>query len=358
MKNSTLAYLPIFSDFLPFELLPIICSRRKGYSARVLFIHGLSRQATEAALKDRFAQYGTVTALHIPFNAVSRTPKIYGFVRMSTPEEATAALEGETGKTFMGQMIEVERAKRGEDAEDRGRGRNFNRSYSGARDGRPQRGGYYGGRPINGGGYRREYSPQPPPARYSVRDDYPPSRPFVAGPPPHVDRYPVAHPPRRDYDRYEPAEVRRRDPYDVPPAPYRPRDPYGGYDYPPHGPAPPARHYPRDYPPAPVGPPAGRYNAPPPSSAPYYDSPQHAQHYNDYPPAHTGAYRSGPPPPGERPMPPRRRYDDRPEEDPAYPARFERRLGNNGAPNARPYPPPPPHGPSRGRSPPPPNARY
>ncbi len=58
-----------------------------------LYVGNLSYKLTEDALKDAFAQAGTVEEAVIITDRMSGRSKGFGFVTMSTPEEAQAAIE-------------------------------------------------------------------------------------------------------------------------------------------------------------------------------------------------------------------------------------------------------------------------
>lgn len=371
MRNCT------FSLLLAHDANSPCTSRSRGLSARALYIHGINHQSSKRELEDRFKAHGTVVAVHIPTNPATGTTRGFGFVRMSTPEEADRAIEEEDRKMFMGVAISVERAKRFD--------KNSRRPYTRGVP-YPVRGGY--DRPRGASGPPRAYEPR----RYPAYDERRPMQRSRELSPPPYDRAPPA--PRGDYP--PPARAGGRGDYGPPPAGYRDYDRYG----PPAGERP---YYPpvgRDYgppshgghggpPPAPYQQPhsrGGYYEPPPPrgdsrgapyaAPAPYeYERrvpPQAALYRRDdraappprYPPVEGRAgFSGGPPPPGPYyPGPPR--YDDRP----APAAGFEYRRGPGGPP------PPPSHvttgGPnggrapygtppgSRGRSPPPPPPRY
>jgi cold-inducible RNA-binding protein len=119
--------------------------------AKRLFIGGLPFSSTEDELKTLFAQAGTVTSATIIIDKFSGRSKGFGFVEMSSDEEATKAIETLNNTEMGGRKLIVAEAKpmeeRRPDGDDRrGGGRG---GYGGGRD----RGGY-GGR-GGGGGYSR-----------------------------------------------------------------------------------------------------------------------------------------------------------------------------------------------------------
>ena len=57
-----------------------------------LFVGNLSFNTTENALQDAFAAHGTVTETNLMMDRLSGRPRGFGFVTMSTPEEAQKAI--------------------------------------------------------------------------------------------------------------------------------------------------------------------------------------------------------------------------------------------------------------------------
>src|SRR5258708_5118053 len=104
-----------------------------------LFVGNLSFNTTENDLQDTFAAHGTVLEANLMMDRVSGRARGFGFVTMSTPEEAQAAIEALNGKDVDGRALTVNVAK---PREDRGSG-----------GGGGSRGGYGGGG-GGGGGYR------------------------------------------------------------------------------------------------------------------------------------------------------------------------------------------------------------
>lgn len=109
--------------------------------AKKLYVGGLSYNTTEDALKDAFAQAGTVESATIIIDKMSGRSKGFGFVEMSTDEEAQKAIEMLNGKELDGRSLTVNEARPMEARPPR---RDFNRGGGGGSGG-----GYRGG---NGGG--------------------------------------------------------------------------------------------------------------------------------------------------------------------------------------------------------------
>jgi len=76
-----------------------------------LYVGGLPYETTEDALKDLFAEAGTVTSAAIIVDKISGRSKGFGFVEMSSEEEAQKAIDTLNGKEFEGRTIVVDEAK-------------------------------------------------------------------------------------------------------------------------------------------------------------------------------------------------------------------------------------------------------
>ncbi len=107
--------------------------------AKKLYVGGLPYATTDNELKEAFSQAGSVVSAVIIMDKMSGRSKGFGFVEMSSDEEAQAAIDMWNGKDFGGRSLTVNEAR---PMEDRPR-RDF-RSGGG-------NGGYGGGR-GNGGG--------------------------------------------------------------------------------------------------------------------------------------------------------------------------------------------------------------
>lgn len=80
-----------------------------------LFVGGLSFNTTNESLKAAFAAYGTVTSADVITDRDTSRSKGFGFVEMSTPEEAQAAINALNGKELDGRAVAVSIAKPRED---------------------------------------------------------------------------------------------------------------------------------------------------------------------------------------------------------------------------------------------------
>jgi len=79
--------------------------------AKKLYVGGLSYDTTEATLKDTFAQAGTVESAVIIIDKMNNRSKGFGFVEMSTEEEAQKAIEMFNGKDIDGRNVTVNEAR-------------------------------------------------------------------------------------------------------------------------------------------------------------------------------------------------------------------------------------------------------
>ena len=79
--------------------------------AKKLYVGGLSYNTTEATLRDTFAAAGTVETATIIMDKMTNRSKGFGFVEMSTEEEAQKAIEMFNGKELDGRNLTVNEAK-------------------------------------------------------------------------------------------------------------------------------------------------------------------------------------------------------------------------------------------------------
>ncbi len=106
--------------------------------AKKLYVGGLPYSATEDQLKEMFAPAGTVASAIIIIDKMSGRSKGFGFVEMSTDEEAAKAIELMNGKDVEGRSLTVAEARPMEPRAPR----SFDRRGG-------DRGGYGGGRSNN-----------------------------------------------------------------------------------------------------------------------------------------------------------------------------------------------------------------
>ena len=78
--------------------------------AKKLYVGNLSYNTTEDGLRSMFSGFGTVASVKIIFDRESGNSKGFGFVEMSTDEEASAAIAGINGKECDGRQLRVNEA--------------------------------------------------------------------------------------------------------------------------------------------------------------------------------------------------------------------------------------------------------
>jgi RNA recognition motif-containing protein len=99
-----------------------------------LYVGNLSFDVTDGALEQLFAGHGTVQSAQVIMDRDTGRSKGFGFVEMSTDQEAQNAIQALNGQQVGGRALTVNEAK---PREDRGGGRGF---------GGGSRGGHGGGR--------------------------------------------------------------------------------------------------------------------------------------------------------------------------------------------------------------------
>lgn len=92
--------------------------------ATKLFVGSLSYQATDDDLRDAFAAAGQVVSAKVITDRDTGRSKGFGFVEMSTEEEAQAAIKQLNGKEVAGRPIVVNEARPQENRERRSFGGN------------------------------------------------------------------------------------------------------------------------------------------------------------------------------------------------------------------------------------------
>ena len=98
-----------------------------------LFVGNLSFSITENDLQDAFAAHGTVVEANLMMDRATGRPRGFGFVTMSTPEEAQKAIEALNGKDLAGRTLTVNIAR---PREERPGGGGGNRGFGGRGGGR------------------------------------------------------------------------------------------------------------------------------------------------------------------------------------------------------------------------------
>lgn len=102
--------------------------------AKKLYVGGLSYDTTDASLKAKFSEAGTVASASVVMDKMTGRSRGFGFVEFANDAEADKAIEMFNDKDFEGRKITVNVARPKED--------------------RPRDGGFGGGRGGFGGGGR------------------------------------------------------------------------------------------------------------------------------------------------------------------------------------------------------------
>lgn len=108
-----------------------------------LYVGNLSFSVTDESLASAFAQVGTVESARVVMDRDTGRSKGFGFVEMSSDEEAAAAITKLNGTEYAGRTLNVSEARPPAPRENRG-------GFGGGGGGRRDRGGFGGG----GGGGR------------------------------------------------------------------------------------------------------------------------------------------------------------------------------------------------------------
>ena len=97
-----------------------------------LFVGNLSFETTENDLQDAFAAHGTVVETNLMMDRTTGRPRGFGFITMSTPEEAQKAIAALNGSQLGGRALTVNVARPRE--ERTGGGGGGRREYGGSRN--------------------------------------------------------------------------------------------------------------------------------------------------------------------------------------------------------------------------------
>jgi len=92
-----------------------------------LFVGNLSFDTTENDLQDTFASHGTVLEANLMMDRASGRSRGFGFITMSTPEEAQNAINALNGTAVKGRNLTVNVAKPREERTGGGGPRSFER---------------------------------------------------------------------------------------------------------------------------------------------------------------------------------------------------------------------------------------
>ena len=115
-----------------------------------LYVGNLAYSVRDESLQEAFSQFGTVISAKVMMDRETGRSKGFGFVEMSTDDEAQSAINGMNGQALEGRAIVVNVARPREDRPGGGGGFGGGGGRGGYGGGGGSRGGYGGG---GGGGY-------------------------------------------------------------------------------------------------------------------------------------------------------------------------------------------------------------
>ncbi len=92
-----------------------------------LYVGNLPYSATDESLQTLFSQAGTVESVNVIIDGVTGRSKGFGFVEMSSDEEAAEAISKFDGSDFEGRSIKVNEARPKTDKRGGGGGGGFKR---------------------------------------------------------------------------------------------------------------------------------------------------------------------------------------------------------------------------------------
>lgn len=98
-----------------------------------LFVGNLSFNTTENDLQDAFAAHGTVIEANLMLDRATGRPRGFGFVTMSSPQEAENAIQALNGRDWGGRAVTVNVARPREERAGGGRDEG-RRQFGGGRD--------------------------------------------------------------------------------------------------------------------------------------------------------------------------------------------------------------------------------
>ena len=104
--------------------------------AKKLYVGGLSYDTNDSTLKEKFGAAGTVESAVIIMDKMTNRSKGFGFVEMSSDEEAQKAIEMWNGKELDGRNITVNEARPMETRPQSGGFNRDRRDFGGGRGGR------------------------------------------------------------------------------------------------------------------------------------------------------------------------------------------------------------------------------
>ncbi len=151
-------YTAVFDQYTSDVLLRLACTepildwrRRLGLGPLLrrlalgtkLYVGNLSYGVSSSDLQQLFAAFGTVRSAEVITDRDTGRSKGFGFVEMSSDEEAQAAIQGLNGQERDGRAMTVNEARPREERPGGGGGRGGRGGYGGGGGGRGGRGGRY-----------------------------------------------------------------------------------------------------------------------------------------------------------------------------------------------------------------------
>jgi RNA recognition motif-containing protein len=106
-----------------------------NHMSNKLFVGNLSFKTTENELQDAFSAFGTVTEANLMMDRMTNRPRGFGFVTMSSADEAQKAIEGMNGKEVDGRALTVNIARPREERPAGGGGGGGRREFGGGNGG-------------------------------------------------------------------------------------------------------------------------------------------------------------------------------------------------------------------------------
>jgi cold-inducible RNA-binding protein len=94
-----------------------------------LYVGNLPFSATEDSLKEAFLRFGTVESVTIITDKETGQSKGFGFLELSTAQEATDAIAKMHGTEMDGRTLKVSHAQAKVPRDNAGSGRSFNESF-------------------------------------------------------------------------------------------------------------------------------------------------------------------------------------------------------------------------------------
>lgn len=97
----------VLTDFLAWHHSPL----RRSFVGKKIFVGNLAFSATEDSISELFRQHGTVDSCRLITDRDTGRSKGFGFVEMSTNEEAASAISSLDGREVEGRPLKVNEAR-------------------------------------------------------------------------------------------------------------------------------------------------------------------------------------------------------------------------------------------------------